>query len=149
MCRHPMKHKAASELFGETQILYDKVKKVALYQLEADKRSNDAQVKNRNGEFYGNPAAYAMKLYAFFLCYECKNPYFYGAKQCGDNMEEMNDNLTQRKCEKCSNDRRFAEYKEEHKAQTCPKCKRTVEKTGGCDHITCICGTHWCYICGG
>ena len=30
----------------------------------------------------------------------------------------------------------------------CPKCDVAVEKTSGCNHITCICGTHWCFTCG-
>ena len=29
----------------------------------------------------------------------------------------------------------------------CPGCGTAVEKTSGCDHITCPCGTHWCYEC--
>lgn len=30
---------------------------------------------------------------------------------------------------------------------TCPKCKNAVEKSEGCDHMTCICGQHFCYKC--
>ncbi|CAJ2512744.1 Uu.00g008630.m01.CDS01 [Anthostomella pinea] len=29
----------------------------------------------------------------------------------------------------------------------CPKCKRKVHKFSGCDHITCICGHEWCWLC--
>ncbi|KAI0202427.1 hypothetical protein F4808DRAFT_75399 [Astrocystis sublimbata] len=29
----------------------------------------------------------------------------------------------------------------------CPKCKTPLEKTDGCDHITCRCGAHICWIC--
>jgi hypothetical protein len=29
----------------------------------------------------------------------------------------------------------------------CPKCKTMVERTGGCNHITCHCGSHWCWTC--
>ncbi|KAL0487600.1 RBR-type E3 ubiquitin transferase, partial [Acrasis kona] len=31
----------------------------------------------------------------------------------------------------------------------CPKCHKSIEKNGGCNHMTCKCGTHWCWICGG
>lgn len=30
----------------------------------------------------------------------------------------------------------------------CPKCKRYMQKNGGCNHIFCPCGCHWCYVCG-
>jgi hypothetical protein len=30
----------------------------------------------------------------------------------------------------------------------CPACGVATEKTGGCDHISCVCGKHWCFNCG-
>ena len=30
----------------------------------------------------------------------------------------------------------------------CPKCKKPYERTEGCNHIRCPCGTHSCYLCG-
>ncbi|KAF0694544.1 Aste57867_14584 [Aphanomyces stellatus] len=30
----------------------------------------------------------------------------------------------------------------------CPACDVPTEKTDGCNHITCTCGQHWCYVCG-
>lgn len=56
-----------------------------------------------------------------------------------------------------------ADYKESQKEQTFSEvrskgwlsrnaklcvCGRWVWKTEGCDHITCVCGKEWCYICG-
>lgn len=29
----------------------------------------------------------------------------------------------------------------------CPGCKNLTEKTDGCDHMSCACGTLWCYRC--
>ncbi|KAF3936271.1 hypothetical protein ABW19_dt0206660 [Dactylella cylindrospora] len=31
----------------------------------------------------------------------------------------------------------------------CPGCKNMIEKTGGCNHIVCLCGADICYLCGG
>jgi hypothetical protein len=33
--------------------------------------------------------------------------------------------------------------------QRCPGCERVVEKTEGCVHMVCLCGTEFCYRCGG
>jgi len=30
----------------------------------------------------------------------------------------------------------------------CPQCKAIVTKSEGCDHMTCICGCHFCFVCG-
>lgn len=30
----------------------------------------------------------------------------------------------------------------------CPSCGVTTQRMGGCAHITCRCGAHWCWICG-
>ncbi|KAH7882296.1 hypothetical protein F5I97DRAFT_1817136 [Phlebopus sp. FC_14] len=30
----------------------------------------------------------------------------------------------------------------------CPTCSRLVELAHGCNHITCLCGTHFCFKCG-
>ena len=34
------------------------------------------------------------------------------------------------------------------KVQICPHCSTFVERTGGCAHIACKCGGHFCYQCG-
>jgi hypothetical protein len=32
-------------------------------------------------------------------------------------------------------------------AKRCPRCRIPVFKFEGCNHITCRCGCHWCYLC--
>lgn len=32
--------------------------------------------------------------------------------------------------------------------KSCPDCHATTIKDGGCDHISCTCGSHWCWRCG-
>ncbi|CAK4780669.1 unnamed protein product, partial [Aphanomyces euteiches] len=31
--------------------------------------------------------------------------------------------------------------------KSCPGCKTPTEKVDGCNHMTCVCGQHWCYVC--
>jgi len=33
-------------------------------------------------------------------------------------------------------------------AAQCPGCKVLIERKGGCEHMTCKCGTEFCYLCG-
>eukprot|EP01066_Platyproteum_vivax_P006234 Platyproteum_vivax@DN2040_c0_g1_i1.p1 len=49
------------------------------------------------------------------------------------------------KCEECS--ARVLETGNQ-KYWKCPGCQAPTQKTYGCNHITCLCGTHWCYGCG-
>ncbi|KAH8924002.1 hypothetical protein BT69DRAFT_115029 [Atractiella rhizophila] len=42
--------------------------------------------------------------------------------------------------------RRFVAMK---KWQKCPHCGNVVEKSSGCDHMSCRCKKEWCYRCGG
>ena len=154
-----MKHKSAKELFRDTQELYNKVEKIAIKQLKIDGKLNDPAITNSKSEFYMDPQAFAMKEYAFFLCFNCKEPYFYGANECGDNEEKLNENnIESRLCSKCyerklqkirkRNEKEFEKWKLKKNVRKCPSCSRDIQKADGCDHMTCICGSHWCWICG-
>ncbi|KAI9216388.1 hypothetical protein BC828DRAFT_393664 [Blastocladiella britannica] len=50
---------------------------------------------------------------------------------------------------KCADDSETANWISANTKQ-CPKCEATVEKNGGCNHMTCKkCAYHWCWICSG
>jgi len=42
----------------------------------------------------------------------------------------------------------FKNCKDIYHGKRCPRCQIPTEKNDGCDHMTCRCGAHWCYICG-
>ncbi|KAL8836355.1 MAG: hypothetical protein Q9176_006365 [Flavoplaca citrina] len=45
-------------------------------------------------------------------------------------------------------DEAFEEWKKKNGAKDCPKCKFTIQKSEGCNHIECkVCGAHICWVC--
>ncbi|KAK3341426.1 hypothetical protein B0T25DRAFT_464790 [Lasiosphaeria hispida] len=44
-------------------------------------------------------------------------------------------------------DERASEIMIKDTSKKCPKCKKDVHKYEGCNHITCVCGHEWCYVC--
>ena len=45
-------------------------------------------------------------------------------------------------------DASYEEWSKGRSVQDCPKCRQTIEKESGCDHITCIlCKHEWCWLC--
>jgi LSD1 subclass zinc finger protein len=42
----------------------------------------------------------------------------------------------------------FREWMEAHDVKSCPGCRAPIEKTEGCNHMTCTrCQTHICWVC--
>ncbi|KAJ1921681.1 hypothetical protein H4219_000413 [Mycoemilia scoparia] len=51
--------------------------------------------------------------------------------------------------DKCTNDSETVNYIAAN-TKECPSCKETIEKNGGCNHMTCRkCKHEWCWICKG
>ncbi|KAK4228660.1 E3 ubiquitin-protein ligase itt1 [Podospora fimiseda] len=45
------------------------------------------------------------------------------------------------RCEDCLTGKKL-------RLRECPGCGVTTAKVSGCDHMTCVCGMHWCFFCG-
>lgn len=82
------------------------------------------------------------------LCCSCFNlkPAF--PRECARTTELPH--ITNFKCEECKIHPSLldeAESVDKLLTKNCPECNILTEKNGGCNHITCHCGTHWCWSC--
>ncbi|KAL4481839.1 hypothetical protein ABPG74_007928 [Tetrahymena malaccensis] len=82
-----------------------------------------------------------------FKCPTCKKSYcltckcdFHEGQTCKE--YQISNKFTEQ-------DEHFEKYVKGQKFKQCLKCKMWVEKTTGCDHMTCRCGYQFCYKCGG
>ena len=46
------------------------------------------------------------------------------------------------------NDTEFQQVIQSNQWKTCARCRRVIELGTGCNHITCVCGYEFCYVCG-
>ena len=92
-----------------------------------------------------------------YMCFYDKNEYHLNCPLCKKSYclkcrteWHLNKTCQEYQSEKSvkENDIKFEEYVKGNNFKQCPNCKRWVEKTYGCNHITCRCGTHFCYRCG-
>jgi hypothetical protein len=82
-------------------------------------------------------------------CYDIideDGPEHYCTQHKGKRIPRTNQNLTPEEQARNREDERKANaFVNQH--QKCPKCDITVWRQAGCDHITCVCGYEFCYLC--
>jgi len=78
-----MKHPTLEKLQAEVDELRAEVAKRAMMRLRYDNLLDHAEITTPSSPFYEKPEAYAMQRYSYFLCYECKMPYYGGEAHCG------------------------------------------------------------------
>lgn len=54
--------------------------------LKFEECEKDDKLVNKDSPYFNKPSEYAMAIYAYFLCFKCKNPYFGGRKNCAEVM---------------------------------------------------------------
>jgi hypothetical protein len=82
LCARPMRHVAFQWLLNDFNLLYRQVLLKALERTRFDGFDRDASIVRPNGRFFNNAAAFALHHYAFFQCFQCRHPYFGGARMC-------------------------------------------------------------------
>jgi hypothetical protein len=73
------------------------------------------------------------------------------ARECAAAIPEVKNFV----CEECRDEERrrnanslLEQAMNAEPSKPCPKCTIQTSKNGGCNHITCPCGAHWCWTCG-
>jgi hypothetical protein len=77
-------------------------------------------------------------------CIGCDRVKQYIERQCGGGELPQ---LVNHRCDDCIQLRNDGRKEKQFEMKTCPACTVMVMKTGGCNHITCTCGAHWCWEC--
>lgn len=81
-----------------------------------------------------------MKTTSFVICPTCNHEF------CVNGCKKVHRGFT------CEQMKKIEERENEENRiihfKNCPNCKIPIQKTAGCNHITCSCGTGFCYICG-
>lgn len=80
-------------------------------------------------DYYDFPDAQEIKLKQYFMCCEECEKIFTDTISCS---AEKN-----KKCGGCRN----------YDVKTCPDCFKSIMKDRGCNHMICVCGYHFCWIC--
>ena len=123
-CRMPMEHPKLADCIDPLRSLEMILKEKALKRLKYEGRDKDEKVVKQDGQFHNDLVNYAMHIYAYFMCHECKQPYFGGAKECGDDsQDEVNkEDLICGKCQKIESIDECKEHGEEYLAYKCRYC---------------------------
>jgi len=80
-------------------------------------------------------------------CAGCTAPREAGPRTCGDAAVPAPLATGAWTCEACETARALTEGGS-YKLRKCPGCHAPTLRAGGCQHIACPCGVHWCYTCG-
>ncbi|KAL4460977.1 hypothetical protein ABPG74_016449 [Tetrahymena malaccensis] len=91
LCKQWMEFSLDCDLNNEMQkmlALYENIKKKSLDRLKFEERLKDEKLNDPHSPYYNQPQEYAMAIYAYFMCFKCKKPYFGGLKDCQRGLDE-------------------------------------------------------------
>ncbi|KRX06473.1 hypothetical protein PPERSA_05086 [Pseudocohnilembus persalinus] len=76
------------QLLEESKEIKDKITDKGLKRLKFEEREKDKKLIDENSPFFNKKEEYAMAIYSYYQCYECKEPYFGGLKDCERQLDE-------------------------------------------------------------
>jgi hypothetical protein len=95
------------------------------------------------GQIYRTSSSSATENSTMFICAKCLMPTCTACHAPHPNMT-----CAEHKYDVSGGDEAFQKIKRELGIKDCPKCKTAMEKTEGCNHMTCGgCGAHICWVC--
>ena len=116
---------------------------------------------------FGNPKSEALLAYKSWLAEaSSKNPFYCCEKACSAFIPSYLFRNGLARCMKCGMNtctncrgrqhegicgyelKQFNNLAKVNNWKFCPTCRHLVERTYGCDHMTCVCGARFCYHCG-
>jgi len=72
------------KMINNNKILYEKIKQASLKIIKLTKLDKDPKLLEPKSPWYGKKIEYALERISYYRCYICKEPYFGGIKQCGE-----------------------------------------------------------------
>jgi hypothetical protein len=76
-------------------------------------------------------------------CNKCYKIEFLSKRECSRDTPVLNGGFS---CKECK--QKITIFNSvDVKTKNCPECDVSIEKDGGCNHISCVCGTHMCWLC--
>jgi hypothetical protein len=76
----------------ETNILYEDLCKKASERFKFEGLDKDEKIKNPNSPWYKKDLEYALHKISYYMCYECKKPYFAGLRECRGGPNDIDNN---------------------------------------------------------
>ncbi|CAH9070801.1 unnamed protein product [Cuscuta europaea] len=77
------------------------------------------------------------------FCAQCRVPWHASVTSC-----EEYQRMKRRRYVDQDLDNKFFNLAKDMKWRKCPYCNMFVQRDGGCEHMACRCGGHFCYYCG-
>ena len=82
LCETRVAHPRYAALLRPYLQLEEKVAAKALERLHFEGMENDKAIVDGGGRFHGDARGFALHHFSFFQCFQCRSPYFAGARAC-------------------------------------------------------------------
>jgi hypothetical protein len=106
LCKVDLSHPDLESSLKPIRLLQKEISDKALERLKYEGLDKSDDIVDPNGRFYRDPVGFAMDHFSFYKCFECRKPYFAGARECGPaggDEDHPDDDPADLICGSCSN----------------------------------------------